>query len=128
MNENAEKKQAPTFEERRILTGDGHFHFITVTREGLEILGEPSGEKTVITDLASVRSLNAALLDWLQVHTCTAFLIEPTGRGVRLPCELKRGHSEEMHFARRYTPDWTMIVGAVYWSDDNHAPEFHAAK
>lgn len=125
MGENEET----SFSERQILTGDGHFHFMTVTAEGLEILGEPSGEKTVIKELAAIRHLNAALLDWLRVNTCGAFLIEPNPRnGNRLPCELRAGHSDELHFAKRYNADWTAVVGVAYWSDDSHAAEFHNTK
>lgn len=129
MSDNTEKKSVPTFEERRILTGEGHFHFMTVTAEGLEILGEPSGEKTVITELAAVRHLNAALLDWLQANTCPAFMVDPqTRNGVRLPCELRKGHADELHFAKRYDAAWTAVTGVVYWSDDDHAAEFHNVK
>lgn len=129
MSKNDKTNEHPTFAERRILTGEGHFHFVTVTAEGLEILGEPSGEKTVINELAAMRHLNVALLDWLQKNTCPAFLLDPGSRNdSRLPCELRSHHSDELHFARRYDPTWSRVIGAVYWSDDKHAAEFHNSK
>lgn len=129
MTEENKESGEPGFVARQILTGDGHFHFVTVTGEGLEILGEPSGEKTVITDLPTMRSLNGAVLDWLRANTCPAFLVNPDPQGApsKIPCELKTGHGDQMHFGRRYDPTWSRVVGVVYWSDDNHAAEFHNA-
>jgi len=124
-----EKAETPEFVSRPIHVGEGHFHFLTVTAEGLEILGEPSGEKTVIQDLAAMRSLNGAVLDWLQANTCHAFMVDPDHlrNGSRLHCLLKAHHKEEMHFARRYNSNFTAVTGVVYWSDDMHAAEFHNA-
>lgn len=94
------------------------FHFLTVTNEGLEILGEPSGEKTVVDDLRAVSSLYTALGHWLAANTCHASIQSKNGAYVR--CEIKAGHKESMHYGREFDDTWCIVIGHHYWSDQEH--------
>lgn len=113
-------------EPRLIVTGEGTIHFVSVTDEGLVIISENDGDKSVIQDLRTMRNLNGAIMDWLREHTCPEFMVDPTQPGgIRIACEILRGHAEELHFGRRWNTTTGETVGVVYWSDDKHAVEFH---
>lgn len=118
-----------TAERVEIPTSSG-VHFITITPEGLEIIGEPSGEKTVISDVATLYSLYGGIYGWILANKCPAALWEgEPGRREgdaatnlrRLSCELNRGHVEDgtgdFHYARRYDETGCIVIGHHYWSD-----------
>ena len=115
------------------IQGQG-FHFLTVSAEGLEILGEPSGEKTVVTDIAAMASLANAAAEWVRLNRCTAHLWENDGHNrAALYCAKKRGHEEsgedgaEFHYATRYDPTGCIVVGHAYWSENGKPGEDYAA-
>lgn len=106
------------------------FHFLTVSPEGLEILGEPSGEKTVVTEIAAMASLANAAAEWVRLNRCPAHIWDGDGMArVPLHCAKKRGHEDgeedgaEFHYATRYDPTGCIVVGHAYWSQNSNPGE-----
>lgn len=92
------------------------FHFLTMTDEGLEILGEPSGEKSVMSDTAALFSLQIAVGEWLEKRVC--FNRGPARfNGDCAPVCMREREHEGMHGGMRYNPGRTAAEGWAEWSD-----------
>jgi hypothetical protein len=94
------------------------FHFLTVTEAGLEILGEPSGEKTIVDDIRAIKSLHNAMYQWLVANECPHWSYGTNGK--RIGCELRKGHRDYMHYGREFDDDYLVVIGHHFWSDKDH--------
>lgn len=104
------------------------FHFVTVTKEGIEILGVLSKGRTVIGDIRTLRSLQNEIARVIASKECRAQM--SNGWGDAIYCELS-GEEEHagnngFHFGHRYNPAGTEIIGVCYWTDAGEMQEVNA--